>query len=103
MTEEPQPSDPTNLEGRSLGKYQIVRSIGSGNMSCVYLGHDPFIDRPVAIKIADAEQISSTEHGETYKKIFFNEAQAAGMLKHPNITDIYDAGVDNDRYYIVME
>ena len=39
----PQPQD---LEGASLGKYQVLKKIGSGNMATVYMGHDPFIDRP---------------------------------------------------------
>lgn len=96
-------SDPDNLEGRSLGKYQIVRRIGAGNMATVYMGHDPFIDRPVAIKVARPETLADGENGEFYKQLFFNEAQTAGLLKHPNITAIYDAGVDRETYYIVME
>ena len=96
----PQPQD---LEGASLGKYQVLKKIGSGNMATVYMGHDPFIDRPVAIKVARPDYVSSADNGEFYKQLFFNEAQTAGLLKHPNITSIYDAGVDRDNYYIVME
>lgn len=92
-----------NLEGSSLGKYQILRRIGAGNMATVYMGHDPFIDRPVAIKVARTDTVGASENGEFYKQLFFNEAQTAGLLKHPNITSIYDAGVDRDVYYIVME
>ena len=91
------------LEGQALGKYQILKSIGKGNMASVYLGHDPFIDRPVAIKVAFEEYVQSVENGALYRRMFFNEAQAAGMLKHPNVTAIFDAGIDQDRYYIVME
>jgi len=92
-----------SLEGQSLGKYQILKIIGKGNMATVYLGQDPFVDRPVAIKVAADEYINSSENGALYRRLFFNEAQAAGMLKHPNITAIFDAGIDQDRYYIVME
>lgn len=92
-----------SLENRTLAKYQVIKEIGKGNMGMVYLGHDPFVDRPVAIKVADQERLASTEDGELYKKLFFNEAQAAGMLKHPNITGIFDAGANEDVYYIVME
>lgn len=91
------------LEGRALGKYRILRRIGAGNMATVYLGHDPFIDRPVALKVARPEYLAGNEHAEFYKQLFFNEAQTAGLLKHPNITAIYDAGVDRDEYFIVME
>ena len=91
------------LEGQALGKYQVLKSIGKGNMASVYLGHDPFIDRPVAIKVAFDEYVQSAENGALYRRMFCNEAQAAGMLKHPNITAIFDTGIDQERYYIVME
>jgi serine/threonine protein kinase len=92
-----------SLENSTLAKYQVIKEIGKGNMGKVYLGHDPFVDRPVAIKVADQERLASADDGELYKKLFFNEAQAAGMLKHPNITGIFDAGVTDGVYYIVME
>jgi serine/threonine protein kinase len=90
------------FEGRTIGKYQIIKLLGEGSMGAVYLGQDPFIDRPVAIKIAHSEKMHA-DSGEAYRRLFFNEAQAAGILKHPNITAIFDAGVAEDRYYIVME
>ena len=96
-------SNASSLEGQSLGKYRILKKIGSGSMATVYLGQDPFIDRPIAIKVAQDEYVQSGENGAMYKRFFFNEAQAAGMLKHPNITTIFDAGVDHEKYYIVME
>ena len=86
-----------------LGKYQVLHEVGRGSMGTVYLGHDPYIDRQVAIKVAHAEQLSDEEGGDRYKKMFFNEAHTAGRLKHPNIIGIYDAGVDGDACYIVME
>ncbi len=94
--------DTDKLEGASLGKYKVLTKIGAGNMASVYMGHDPFIDRPVAIKVARPDYLGCS-NGEFYKQLFFNEAQTAGLLKHPNITAIYDAGVDRDMYYIVME
>ena len=86
-----------------LGKYQVMREIGRGSMGTVYLGHDPYTDRNVAIKVAHAEQLNDEEGGERYRKMFFNEAHTAGRLTHPNIIGIYDAGVDGDTCYIVME
>ena len=91
------------LENTNLAKYQIIKQIGNGSMGTVYLGHDPFIDRPVAIKVARQGDLESESDAQLFKQLFFNEAQAAGMLKHPNVTSIFDAGVDNDVYYIVME
>lgn len=92
-----------SLEDRTLAKYQVIKQIGSGSMGAIYLGHDPFVDRPVAIKVAHAENLKDPDQAELYRQVFFNEAQTAGMLKHPNITAIYDAGVDGNVFYIVME
>jgi len=86
-----------------LGKYEVVSEIDRGSMGIVYLGHDPYIDRPVAIKVALAESLSDAESGERYRKMFFNEAHTAGKLTHPNIINIYDAGTDQDICYIIME
>ena len=86
-----------------LGKYEVNREISRGSMGIVYLGYDPFIDRPVAIKVALSESLSDPESGSRYRKMFFNEAHTAGMLTHPNIINIFDAGVDQETCYIVME
>jgi serine/threonine protein kinase len=86
-----------------LGKYSVVCEINRGSMGTVYLGHDPFVDRPVAIKVAHAEQLKDEESGAQYRKMFFNEAHTAGRLTHPNVISIYDAGVDGEVCYIIME
>jgi eukaryotic-like serine/threonine-protein kinase len=88
---------------RKLGKFELIEEIGRGNMGRVFLGHDPFVDRRVAIKLAHAEQLRDEESGAQYRKQFFNEAHTAGLLTHPNIVSIYDAGVDGEDCYIVME
>ena len=86
-----------------LGKYEVQGQIGRGSMGIVYLGYDPYVDRQVAIKVALSESLNDPESGERYRKMFFNEAHTAGMLTHPNIIGIHDAGVDGDHCYIVME
>ncbi len=88
---------------KKLGKYEVIKEIGRGSMGIIYLGHDPFIDRAVAIKVAFPENLNNLESGERYKRMFFNEAFTAGQLTHPNIINIYDAGVDGETCYIVME
>jgi serine/threonine protein kinase len=95
-------AEPAGLEGRTLGKYQVLRKLGEGHMATVYVAQDPFIDRLVAIKVAHADAETGQDPA-LIKRLFFNEAQTAGMLRHPNITAIFDAGVDQDVYYIVME
>ncbi len=97
-------TDPdTSLAGSTLGKYQLLEKIGSGSMADVYLANAPFIDRQVAVKVAKPLSADDEDSDELSQRVFFNEAQAAGMLKHPHITAIYDAGADAGYNYIVME
>ncbi len=86
-----------------IGKYEVRSLIGRGAMGAVYLGHDPFIDRPVAIKVCEIEVNDEEAPTELARKMFFNEAQAAGALDNPNIVRIYDAGDANGKPYLVME
>ena len=72
-------------------------------MGIVYLGHDPFSGKEVALKVALPESLQDEVSGARYRKMFFNEAKVAGMLKHPNIVEVFDAGVEDDTCYIVME
>lgn len=86
-----------------LGKYEIHNQVGRGSMGVVYEGYDPYADTKVAVKVALADSLKDSESGERYRKMFFNEAHTAGMLRHPNILEILDAGADGDDCYIVME
>ena len=86
-----------------LGKYEIQNQIGRGSMGIVYQGYDPFSDSLVAVKVAISEALKDRVSGQRYRKMFFNEAHTAGLLKHPNIISILDAGVDEEECYIVME
>lgn len=88
---------------KKLGKYEIQKQIGRGSMGIVYQGYDPFADRHVAVKVAMSDALKDKESGQRYRRMFFNEAHTAGLLKHPNIMAILDAGVDEDECYIVME
>ena len=86
-----------------IGKYEIRRQVGRGSMGIVFEGYDPYADRPVAVKVALADSLKDKESGARYRKMFFNEAHAAGKLRHPNILEILDAGADGEDCYIVME
>jgi serine/threonine-protein kinase len=86
----------------TLGRYEIIKELGQGAMGTVYQGKDPSINREVAIKTLNYADIESTEIEEV-KSQFFREAEAAGMLSHPNIVTIYDVGEDHDMAYIAME
>jgi len=93
--------DPNNKP--TLGRYMIDRELGKGAMGIVYEGHDPKINRVVAIKtMALAAEFEGAELDEA-KERFFREAETAGRLNHPNIVTIYDAGEDQELAYIAME
>jgi eukaryotic-like serine/threonine-protein kinase len=87
-----------------IGKYSILGIAGRGAQGTVYEAHDPFVDRAVAVKVwlRDAAP-GDVEEEARMRRLFFNEAQAAGNLDHPNILRVYDAGEANDQPYIVME
>jgi serine/threonine-protein kinase len=84
------------------GRYQIVAELGRGSMGVVYKGFDPLIGRTVAIKTMLARGLGPTEF-EEFKARFQREAQAAGVLAHPNIVTVYDFGEDNGVLYLAME
>jgi len=85
-----------------IGKYEVRGEIGRGACGVVYKGFDPFVQRDVAIKVAlhDADFKADTT---THERAFFAEARAAGMLAHPHIVSLHDAGVEGDLSYLVME
>jgi serine/threonine protein kinase len=90
------------LEWR-IGKYPIVREIGRGATSRVYLGRDPFADRDVAIKVFFFEDGLSEQDTKMLRKGFLAEAALAGRLQHPHIVEIYDAVSEPEYSYLAME
>jgi len=88
---------------RKLGKYTIVDVAGRGNMGIVYVAHDPYTDRKVAIKVCPLDPGADSHAQRVARKLFFNEAHTAGALDHPNILKIQDAGEEAGQPYIVME
>ncbi|WP_082568889.1 serine/threonine-protein kinase [Rhizobacter sp. Root1221] len=86
-----------------LGKYPISQVLGKGAMGIVYLGRDPVIKRPVAIKTIRKELIEDDERAESLSERFRREAQAAGALNHPGIVAIYEYGEDEEYAFIAME
>jgi serine/threonine protein kinase len=87
----------------TIGKYPVIREIGSGATSRVYLAHDPFADREVAIKVLLPGKGADPETERMQHKSFMTEASLAGKLNHPHIVDIYDAVIEAERSYLVME
>ena len=88
---------------QKIGKYEIVKEIGKGATSVVYLANDPFAGRQVAIKLVRQEALIDKEHGRRFQKLFLTEASLAGKLEHPHIVSIFDAEASDTGSYIVME
>ncbi len=86
-----------------IGKYVIVNEVGKGSTGTVYLSHDPYFKRDVAIKVYNVVTDDDPERSRIARTMFFNEARRVGMLQQPNILPIYDAGEENGQYYVVME
>ncbi|MEM6512252.1 MAG: serine/threonine-protein kinase [Pseudomonadota bacterium] len=86
-----------------IGKYVIINKIGKGSTGEVYLSHDPYYRRDVAIKVYNLEEDSDPQRASVSRKMFYNEAHMVGMLQHPNIMPIYDAGQEDGKYYVVTE
>src|SRR5947199_3772036 len=85
------------------GRYEIVGKLGRGAMGIVYKAADPVIGRTVAVKtIRLSEEGTGLKHDELLAR-FQTEARAAGLLTHPNIVVVFDAGEEDGLYYITME
>ena len=86
-----------------IGKYEVRGRLGEGATSEVWLAWDPFAQRDVAVKVIFPEVLKDKDKGRLYRHLLINEASLAGKLMHPHIVQIYDAVVDEEQSYIVME
>ena len=84
--------------GKKLGSYEIRSLIGSGGMAQVYRAYDAALDRDVAIKVL----LGTLALDEESVRRFYQEAQAAANLSHPNIVVIHDIGEEDGAYYFVI-
>ena len=86
-----------------IGKYNILSELGRGATAVVYLGEDQFNDRKVAIKLVTPDEGMGVEEARRFEKLFLNEAAMVGKMSHPNIVGVYDAVIEGENRYIVME
>jgi serine/threonine protein kinase len=84
---------------RRIGKFELHELIGEGAMGVVWKAYDPVLRRYIALKLL------STRFGKrpAMRERFLREARAAGVLQHPNIVTVYDAGEDGGQLFIAME
>ncbi|MDD5181445.1 MAG: protein kinase [Gallionellaceae bacterium] len=86
-----------------VGKYEIIRELGSGATSTVYLALDPFSNQQVALKLFNAEIQPDSGLAKAQRRLLLTEASLAGKLSHPHIVKVHDAVMDGAVNYIVME
>jgi serine/threonine protein kinase len=89
----------TLAAGSRLGPYEILAPIGAGGMGEVYRARDPRLGREVAIKVLPASFSADADRLRRFEQ----EAKAAGLLNHPNITIVYDIGTHDGAPYVVQE
>lgn len=86
-------------KGFFLGKHKLLRHIGSGGMSSVFLAEHVMLQQQRAIKVLPKSRVNDS----SYLARFYLEARAAAALNHPNIVRAYDIDNEGDQHYIVME
>ena len=82
------------------GKYRLHEVLGKGGMGVVHRAEDVFIRRPVAIKLL---RLEATERTDTVERRMMREVKIAGRLSHPQIVTLHDAGISEERIFLVME
>jgi serine/threonine-protein kinase len=87
-----------DLTGRTVLHYRLVEKLGEGGMGAVYKAEDGRMKRTVALKFLSGQAVPDP----TAQKRFVREAQAAGMLDHPNICTVYGLEEEGGASFIVM-
>jgi tRNA A-37 threonylcarbamoyl transferase component Bud32 len=87
------------LIGHTLDKYPVQSLIGRGAMAVVYRSEHPYLKRPLTIKVLRPLAVAEDDLRERFER----EARAVASLRHPNIVQIHDFGIQGNLYYMVME
>ncbi|HEU4521136.1 MAG TPA: protein kinase [Thermoanaerobaculia bacterium] len=84
----------------SFDRFEIVRVLGRGGMGTVYLARDQRLERQVALKVLNTDELGSEEA----RSRFLREARSAAAVRHQNVATIYEVGESAERQpFIVME
>jgi len=87
----------------NIGKYEVIRELGHGATSTVFLALDPDTQQQVAVKLFNLDVLLDNDRAKAFRKLLVSEASLAGKLSHPHIVKIYDAVMDGEQNFIVME
>jgi serine/threonine protein kinase len=97
--EEAEPALPVG-RGTTIGRFRVTSLLGAGAMGAVYAGHDPELDRRVAIKLLHDRSVADAP---CHERRLLDEARSMARLVHPNVVRIYDVGFHGTRPFIAME
>lgn len=86
-----------------LGKYDLIRKVGQGSSGTVFLSHDPFLRRDVAVKVYAIDGELEQKQPGALRSMFLAEARMVGRLQHPNLLPIYDAGREQGFSFVASE
>src|SRR5262249_55335864 len=87
--------------GTRVGRYEIVRPIGTGGMGIVYAARDPHLDRKIALKLLRLDLAhAKMEHLQSR---LLREARAMARVSHPNVAVVHDVGAVEGTVFIAME
>jgi eukaryotic-like serine/threonine-protein kinase len=86
-----------SLAGQQLGNYRLLSLLGRGDFADVYLGEHIHLKKQASIKILDM-RLTNDDMGD-----FLSEAQMIARLRHPNIIQVLEFGVENNTPYLVMD
>jgi eukaryotic-like serine/threonine-protein kinase len=92
----------TQLIGKEINHYRLIKQQGIGGMAIVYHAYDARLERDIAIKLIRTQAIPAQQH-ERLMNRFQREAKAQAQFNHPNIVPVYDYGVHEGMPYLVME
>ena len=88
---------------QTIGRYQVLDSIGYGAMGAVYKAFDPLIKRTLAIKTIRLDIPRQSPQYRSFIDRFYHEARISGTLSHPNIVTLFDIGEEGGLPYLAME
>ena len=86
--------------GERFGRYVLLRPLGAGGMSVVWIAYDPELDRQVALKLM--HERDGDRFGPGAQRLL-REAQALARLSHANVVHVYDVGLVGGQVYLAME
>jgi len=87
----------------TIGRYEVISTLGKGGMGMVYLAQDTLLGRQVAIKTIRVDDMADAQEANFLRERLIKEARAAAALQHPGIVAVYDVLVEGGNTCLIME